>query len=456
MKIVVVGDVLLDVDLTGSADRLCPDSAAPVVAVSAVRRRAGGAGLVAAMLADTGSDVELVTVLSDDENSVKLRACLEGVPHVAGPSGAPTAVKSRVLAAGRTVVRFDEGCAPAPVPPVSDAMLASLSGADAVVVADYSRGLSANPVLRSALEQLAGRLPVVWDPHPAGAVPVRGVRAVTPNRSELARITGTGTESVAAIAEAAGSLRLVWGCGAVIVTLGPAGVLLCEGAESGRSPRALTAPRVDAVDPCGAGDRFAAGLAAQLGHGAGLHEAAAQAINDAAAFLAAGGVARLPDRAQLQLLHNERVDALRLAQTVRTAGGTVVATGGCFDLLHAGHVRTLAAARALGDCLIVCLNSDGSTRRLKGADRPILGERDRVELLEGLESVDAVVVFDEDTPESVLEAIRPDVWVKGGDYSARDLPEAALLQSWGGQTVTVPYHPARSTTGLASALARVG
>ncbi|WP_460817814.1 D-glycero-beta-D-manno-heptose 1-phosphate adenylyltransferase, partial [Microbacterium petrolearium] len=149
-------------------------------------------------------------------------------------------------------------------------------------------------------------------------------------------------------------------------------------------------------------------------------------------------------------------DALAAAAAVRARGGTVVATGGCFDLLHAGHARTLAAARALGDCLIVCLNSDDSVRRLKGPERPIMAEPDRRDLLLALECVDAVVVFDESTPVEALRRIRPDIWVKGGDYAADDLPETAVIAEWGGRTVTVPYHPGRSTTRLAGALARVG
>jgi rfaE bifunctional protein nucleotidyltransferase chain/domain len=150
------------------------------------------------------------------------------------------------------------------------------------------------------------------------------------------------------------------------------------------------------------------------------------------------------------------LDALATARRTRGAGGTVVATGGCFDLLHAGHARTLAAARGLGDCLIVCLNSDDSVRRLKGETRPIMQQEDRVELLLALECVDAVFVFDESTPENALARLRPDIWVKGGDYAAADLPEARLVAGWGGRTVTVPYIPARSTTAFAAALAKVG
>jgi D-beta-D-heptose 7-phosphate kinase/D-beta-D-heptose 1-phosphate adenosyltransferase len=140
------------------------------------------------------------------------------------------------------------------------------------------------------------------------------------------------------------------------------------------------------------------------------------------------------------------VDAL--LERVRAAGGTVVATGGCFDLLHAGHVATLRAARGLGDCLVVCINSDDSVRRLKGPARPLVSAPDRARVLEALEFVDAVVVFDEDTPAQVLDRLRPDVWAKGGDYAGADLPEAAVLRSWGGQAVVLPYLEGHSTTAL--------
>jgi rfaE bifunctional protein nucleotidyltransferase chain/domain len=136
---------------------------------------------------------------------------------------------------------------------------------------------------------------------------------------------------------------------------------------------------------------------------------------------------------------------------VSRQGGTVVATGGCFDLLHAGHVATLRAARGLGDCLVVCLNSDESVRRLKGPSRPLVPAADRARVLEALECVDAVVVFDEDTPAEVLRRIRPDVWAKGGDYAGSELPEATVLTEWGGQAVVLPYLPGRSTSELVHA-----
>ncbi|MBP3042191.1 adenylyltransferase/cytidyltransferase family protein [Arthrobacter jiangjiafuii] len=463
MNIVVVGDVLLDADISGSAQRLSPDAPVPVVDVDDVRHRAGGAGLVARMLARDGHAVQLVTVLSDDGAAAVLREALAGIVVTAGPSGAPTPVKTRIRAGSHAVVRFDEGCAPPPPPVATDEMLAVLETADAVVVADYGRGLTGDPRLRRSLAALAGRIPVVWDPHPAGTDPVPGVAAVTPNLSEALRAAGPADDATAtgdgtgggipAALRAAETLLGRWQSRAVVVTLGALGALVLP--ASGL-PQMIPAPEAAAGDTCGAGDRFTATLALGLEHGTALEPAVEKAVQAAAAFLAAGGVASLLQAPAPRQLRSESLDALRAAEQVRRHGGTVVATGGCFDLLHAGHARTLSAARRLGDCLIVVLNSDSSVRRLKGEQRPIIGQQDRAELLLSLGCVDGVLIFEEDTPEAALDRLRPDIWVKGGDYREDQLPEARLVKTWGGETVTVPYHPARSTSRLAAALARVG
>ncbi|MBP0462273.1 D-glycero-beta-D-manno-heptose 1-phosphate adenylyltransferase, partial [Streptomyces montanisoli] len=146
----------------------------------------------------------------------------------------------------------------------------------------------------------------------------------------------------------------------------------------------------------------------------------------------------------------EPATARRLVDRVRADGGSIVAAGGCFDLLHAGHIALLEAARKSGDCLVVCLNSDASVRRLKGPGRPLVPAGDRARVLRALACVDAVEVFDEDTPERLLAELRPDVWAKGGDYGAADLPEARLVEGWGGQVVLLPYLDGRSTTALAT------
>lgn len=458
MRIVVAGDVLLDVDLDGAATRLCPDAPVPVVDVSTVRGRAGGAGLVARMLAGEGHRVCLVTAIGADDPGRRLLQELAGITVVAGRSGAPTPVKTRLRADGHPVARFDEGCLDRSEPEVTPDMLAAVEEADVLVVADYGRGLTSNPSLRATIARLAHSIPVIWDPHPAGAGPVPGVAVVTPNLSEAraaaAVITAGEPGPPPGVADIAGRLLRHWQSKAVLVTQGADGAtLVCA---SSPPPLHLPAPRAAVADSCGAGDRLAGSLAAHLVAGEGLEESCRRAVRDAALFLAAGGVAALPPAPPALPFPGNATDALAVVRRVRANGGTVVATGGCFDLLHAGHARTLAAARSLGDCLIVCLNSDASARRIKGASRPIIGQQDRTELLLSLESVDAVLVFDEDTPEKVLDRLRPDIWVKGGDYDSAELPEAALVESWGGRCLVVPYHPVRSTTRLAAALARVG
>ena len=210
---------------------------------------------------------------------------------------------------------------------------------------------------------------------------------------------------------------------------------------------------------------FAAAAANALSHGALPSEAVVTATRTASDFLAAGGVGSLGPGtavagsapADLEASTDTGTpagaltDPVALAGRVHGAGGTVVAAGGCFDVLHAGHASLLQAARSLGDCLIVCLNSDESVRHLKGEGRPLNPAADRIALLSALHCVDAVLVFDEDTPRTALQRLRPDVWVKGGDYEGQVLPESELLSTWAGQAVTVPYLAGRSSTRLQAA-----
>jgi rfaE bifunctional protein nucleotidyltransferase chain/domain/rfaE bifunctional protein kinase chain/domain len=425
VKLVVVGDSLLDVDVVGSAERLCPDAPAPVLDVEEERARPGGAGLAAALAAADGIDVTLVSAVADDADGQRLRDGLSRVPAVLGPSPAPTPVKTRLRCGDQSIARLDRGGGPG-TPQATDDMLDAVLEADYVLVSDYGRGLVRDERLRGVL----ARRPVVWDPHPRGPEPVPGARLVTPNAAEARTFSGRSDPM-----DALQALRDRWRARAVVVTLGADGALL----HGGGMPVAVPAPRVPVVDPCGAGDRFAVTAAARLMGGAAMDDAVADAVTSAAEFLRCGGAAGF-----------RPVDVPSTVDTVRARGGVVVATGGCFDLLHAGHVRTLRAARALGDCLVVCLNSDSSVRRLKGPDRPVTRQQDRVEVLRALGCVDDVVVFEDDTPERVLAALRPDVWVKGGDYTVASLPEADLVKGWGGRTVVVPYHRGRSTTEMLS------
>jgi D-beta-D-heptose 7-phosphate kinase / D-beta-D-heptose 1-phosphate adenosyltransferase len=460
--LVVVGDALLDRDLDGRAERLAPDAPVPVVDDPTERPRPGGAALAATLAALLDRrEVVLVTALARDEPGAVLRGLLEraGVSVVDLGLAGPTAEKIRIRAAGRPLLRLDRGARPGRPGPLDDAGRRAIAGAAALLVADYGRGLTAEPGVRATLADRRARVPLVWDPHPKGAPPVRDARLATPNRAEsehfVAEAAGDGLAAVTARARV---LAQRWSAAAVAVTLGADGALLVAGAGA---PLVVPAPAAPGGDPCGAGDRFASAAAGLLADGALPSEAVAGAVAAASWFVAAGGAAAVgmpkappPARARRAAGGTAVERALTLVARVRAEGGTVVATGGCFDLLHAGHVATLRSARALGDCLVVCLNSDDSVRRLKGHDRPLVTEADRVAVLEALGCVDAVVPFDERTPEAVLARLRPDVFAKGGDYALADLPEAAVLAAWGGQAVVLPYLEGRSTTRLMKEVVR--
>lgn len=446
-RVVVVGDSLLDIDVETHADRLVPDSAAPVLDEVTRRVRAGGAGLAARLAAgDPDSSVTLVTAVADDPAGATLRAQLDAHVHtVLLPCRGATGVKTRLRQDGQVVARLDQGGSELDVEGTTAAAVEALARADAVLVSDYGRGVTAAPGMADALAEAARKRPLVWDPHPRGSQPVQHTRLVTPNAGEAARASG-GAQAAGVADACRQARRLVaqWGVAEVAVTLGGRGAVLAAGPHS--AAMFPSRRRVDG-DVCGAGDRFASRVATALAAGALSSEAVAAAVDAATDFVAAGGVAGL-DRAPRDEENESAAPVEELLRKVRGRGGVVVATGGCFDLLHPGHVATMDAARALGDCLVVCVNSDASVRRRKGEGRPLQSVADRVRVLSGLRSVDAVVVFDDDTPERTLETIRPDIWVKGGDYAGTELPEAPLVRSWGGEVVTVPYLPGRSTTRL--------
>jgi rfaE bifunctional protein nucleotidyltransferase chain/domain/rfaE bifunctional protein kinase chain/domain len=453
--LVIVGDTLLDVDLQGRPTRLTPDAPVPVLEDLEEHARPGGAGLAALMAAAGAAEVVLVTALGDDEAGARVRGLLDGVDVRALPYDGPTPVKKRVRARGQSLLRLDEGTAGGRPGEPDDAIADVLRLASAVLVSDYGRGVAGVTALRAWIAALPQRVPVVWDPHPRGATPMPGARLATPNDEEAATFGDRlgvpgGGGALVAVDRRARALLEAWRAQAVAVTLGERGALLTYGDGA---PMVVPPPLVTAVDTCGAGDRFAVSAALALAAGSVTAEAVQAAVHDAAAYVASGGPASLTTGVQSPASPRDGTPVEQRARAIAARGGVVVATGGCFDLLHAGHVASLRAARGLGDWLVVCVNSDDSVRRLKGPGRPLVPQADRVRVLEALECVDAVVVFDEDTPVEVLRRLRPQIWAKGGDYAGRDVPEAAVLREWDGQAVVLPYLEGRSTTRLARTVA---
>lgn len=449
--LVVVGDSLLDTDLDGTSDRLVPDSPAPVLDNLQESVRPGGAALAATMARSDGENVVLITAIADDEAGARLRSLIRdiGIELIDLGMDGSTPEKIRVRSDGQVVCRLDRGCAVHGVPgQLTDQARAMLREAGSILVADYGRGIVAQPQLLEMLAEQAPNKPVVWDPHPRGQTPVAQTRLATPNDSEAAGFTPDITgSSLSAWTSRARALKASWRAANIVVTMSGRGALLV----SGDSPPMVLPAEPAQGDACGAGDRFSTAAAISLMHGRLPSESVAYAVEMASRYVAAGGVATLtglgtssPPPEDVRTMNGAR----QLVAAVRSRDGSVVATGGCFDLLHTGHVQTLQAARALGDCLIVLLNSDRSVSELKGPERPLTPQSERAAVLAALTCVDAVVTFDDHTPEQVLGELRPDVFVKGGDYAFTEIPEEQVLASWGGQVVTLPYVKGRSTSAL--------
>ncbi|MFJ9370530.1 PfkB family carbohydrate kinase [Nocardia sp. NPDC101769] len=444
-RLVIVGDVLADCDVVGDVAAISPEAPVPILTSEGQRWRPGGAGLAAMFAAADGWEVTLVAALGTDEHAARIRADLTaaGVTVAGLPTVGTTPVKMRLRARGQTLLRVDYT---GPVAAVGDPTLQArkaLQAADGVLVADYGRGVAAQPRVRELLTAAAAQVPVVWDPHRLGADPVAGVRVVVPNQDEALALAADSAPQAGLDADVrrGRALRARWQAGYVAVTRGGDGAVLV-GADT-EPAQTVPAPRREIHgDTCGAGDMLAVLLLKALMDKKVPATALQRAVTGASDYVVGYRVPQPMGR------RPRTVDGLGLAQRVRAGGGMVVATGGCFDILHDGHRELLETARSLGDCLIVLLNSDASVARLKGPGRPLVPEAQRAAMLAAFGCVDAVVVFDEDTPADALELLRPGIWVKGGDYGASAMPEQAVVERHGGAVVLGPYQEGVSTSEL--------
>ncbi|WP_153504489.1 D-glycero-beta-D-manno-heptose 1-phosphate adenylyltransferase [Cumulibacter manganitolerans] len=461
-RIVVLGDALLDRDIEGESTRLCPDAPVPVVDVHEIHASPGGAGLTALLCAQAGSrggasaTVTLIAPVADDDDGRRLVSALGEVHVVPLGHEGPTRRKTRVRSADQTLLRVDEGGPGTPLDVDGRQLRELLDGADAVLVADYGGGVTRDSTVRSVLTaHAAAGGTIVWDPHPRGGRPIPGCALVTPNLSEAGALLRSDQPPDLL----ASGLRSALRAKAVAVTAGREGAYLSQD-DARPTAVACESRAAGGRDSCGAGDRFSSTAALALAGGCDVETAVREAVGAATAWVAAGGAAGFrqsrtrqddataPRRPASGGGDRLPVDVRLVLERVRARGGSVVATGGCFDLLHAGHIECLESARALGDSLIVLLNSDSSVTRLKGPGRPVNTAADRARVLSALACVDAVVEFDEDDPRALLGLIRPDVWVKGGDYQESGLTEAPDIRAWGGRVAVLPYLDGRSTTAL--------
>ncbi|MCF6426863.1 D-glycero-beta-D-manno-heptose 1-phosphate adenylyltransferase [Amycolatopsis tucumanensis] len=462
--VVVLGDAILDVWLSGHCERICREAPAPVVDVGARALSPGGAANTAANLAALGARARFVSVVGDDEPGRELAALLDshGVDTenlLTAPSRRSTS-KQRVVADDQVLLRFDEGDRD-DLPAVqtnrlTKALEKALAGADALMVCDYGNGLLGKP-LRDAVARLRADIPLlVVDAHDFEHWQQARPDLVTPNAAEAANLLGAdlpepGEERARLFEDERRTLLDKTGAAAAVVTMDRHGAMLLTGEGRGYRTWADPAPESQAS---GAGDTFAAALV--LARAAGLPTTSCMELAQAAANVVVhqDGTA-ICTQAQLSLaLSREReaaVPAAELARAVaahREAGRRVVFTNGCFDVLHRGHITYLNEAKRLGDVLIVAVNSDESVRRLKGPDRPVNTAQDRAAVLSALSCVDHVAVFDEDTPVELLKQLEPQLYVKGGDYTENMLPEAPTVRSYGGEVRVLGYVADHSTTSV--------
>jgi D-beta-D-heptose 7-phosphate kinase/D-beta-D-heptose 1-phosphate adenosyltransferase len=465
LSVLVLGDAMLDGYLEGSAQRLCREAPVPVVRLGRRAELPGGAANTAVNLAELGARVRLVSVVGRDPAGDALRRSLEasGVETdcLLSTEDRRTLSLNRVFAGDQLLVRFDDGTSdllsPETERALAERLRAALADADAVVLSDYGHGVVTPELVRVLAEHRArtSTVLVVDSKHPAAYRQLRPT-AVKPNWGEALQLLGAGeldgvSERADGIAEQGDRILELTGAHIAAVTLDSEGAIVFE---RHRPPHRTYAQVPHGSRATGAGDTFVAALTLALA--AGASTPAAAELASAAAAIVVGkdrtATCTAPElRAQLMGREKYMPDPAALAERMdlyRKQGRRILFTNGCFDILHRGHITYLNRAKTLGDVLVVAVNDDGSVQRLKGPTRPINPLEDRAQVLAALSCVDHIVPFSGDSPTDALRAVRPDVYVKGGDYTYDSLPEAPLVEELGGEVRILPFMEDRSTTGM--------
>lgn len=456
-RVLVAGDVMLDRYWSGSTSRISPEAPVPVVKIARDQTRAGGAANVALNLAALGVATTALGVVGDDSDGMQLADALraaEITPQLLR-GRAPTIAKLRVMSRNQQLLRMDfeerldvEGAFDRAA--LIARFAAALEDADAVILSDYGKG-TLTDVAQLVAAARGKRKPVLIDPKGTDWSPYAGATLLTPNLSEFEAVVGKCGSDAELIAKAE-ALRAKLDLAALLVTRSERGMTLIE---PGHAPLHLPTAAREVFDVTGAGDTVIATLGAALAAGTSLADACRLA--NAAAGITVGklGAATVsPAELMAALGHitqgsvlDEDTLVMHIA-ALKQLGKTVVMTNGCFDILHTGHVRYLEAARALGDVLIVAVNTDDSVKRLKGPTRPLNTCMDRMAVLAALRCVDFCVAFAEDTPARLIGRVLPHKLVKGGDYQPQDIAGYDDVTAAGGQVLALDFHSGYSTTRL--------
>lgn len=464
LKCLVVGDLMLDEYLWGKTERISPEAPVQVVDVLREDLRLGGAGNVANNLLALGCQVTVASVIGEDENGWALLKAFnrQGIntEAICQEPGRRTGRKTRVIAANQQIVRIDRESRD-PLSAQFEQRLIGwlqqyLKGYDVVLVSDYLKGVLTPAVLSSIMTTATeSRIPVLVDPKGTDYGKYRGATCLTPNRKEAEAASGVLIRDLESLNQAATDLMARVGLNNLLITRSEEGMSLFCG--SGETVHIPTVAR-EVFDVTGAGDTVLALLACGVAGGLTLAEAARLA--NVAAGIAVGKLgtsivtpAEIIDavsqshRDSDSKIKNRDVLAAIMEQE-RNKGRKIVFTNGCFDLIHAGHVKYLQAARRLGDLLIMGLNSDASVRRLKGPKRPLIGEEERAHILAALDCIDYVCLFDEDTPLELISSLKPHILVKGGDYTPDGVVGKDIVEAYGGRVELIPFVDGKSTTNI--------
>ena len=468
--VLVVGDLMLDRYFIGEVERISPEAPVPVILVKQQNERAGGAANVAANLAQLGVPTRLAGCVGNDIDGQALLRLVNGMgiatDGVLLSSHRPTTTKTRMMGGHQQMLRLDQENR-APFNAEESAQLEALvmqqlaARPALIILSDYAKGVLAASLCSAFINEARKlNIPVLVDPKGHDYSKYRGATALTPNKRETAEACRVDANDNDALMQAAAELRKSLNLDFFAVTRGEEGISVIGDDTVLHIP--ATAKQV--FDVSGAGDTVIATLAAGLIGGLDAPEAFHLANIAAGVVVGKVGTVPIAQEELLQALLTQEsaaqadkiCDLPSLKARVlnwRKHGERIVFTNGCFDLLHAGHVTYLEAARKTGDRLVLGLNTDRSVRALKGPTRPVIHELDRARVLAALEAVDAVILFDDDTPLALIEAIRPDVLVKGSDYSENEVVGGAEVKSWGGRIALIPIVPGRSTSGIIEKLA---
>lgn len=460
----VIGDLMLDRYLIGEVERISPEAPVPVVLLKQENERAGGAANVAANLSLLGIRTTMAGIIGDDAEGRALLDMLRELnidSAIVTSQQRPTVTKTRILGGHQQMMRLDKESRLAFTESENNALHEQVSQAiaqkpDVIILSDYAKGVLSDALCQAVIAQAkALGIPVLVDPKGRDYTKYQGATALTPNKKETSEACGIDAMDTDRLLQAAADLRDHLGLAFLAVTRGEEGISLLEQNETIHIPAAAK----QVFDVSGAGDTVIATLAAGLVHD--LSHRQAFELANIAAGIVVGKVGTVPvNREELlaELISQDSVEQADKICELETLLGRVrqwrqqkkriVFTNGCFDLLHAGHVTYLEAARKTGDKLILGLNTDRSVSALKGPSRPVIHEADRARVLAALEAVDAVILFDEDTPLQLIDAIRPDVIVKGSDYSEDQVVGGKEVKSWGGKVALIDIVPGRSTSNI--------